>query len=275
MKARFGTKLAIVITALLILIFGAATLYVGIRLNGFVLNTQSQDLVNDVIAVEKATFNGEGYWTLRRIIVLAMGAIEVLGALFLLTVPGKLRYKKNEFIVQQTENGEIRIAVRAIENLVRKCTDMHDEIEVSGLRISNHRDGVSVDLKASMPNNISIPLAVESLQKQIKQYITVSTGVSVRDVRVAIINTSADLKVESPYEVGKAVTEEKAEKKAAHELVFEPEEKPEAVPAQPEAPAEPKPEAQPEAQPEAAAEPQPEKPAEEQAQAENEPKPEE
>ena len=261
MKARFGTKLTIVIIALLIFIFGVATLYIGVRLNGFVLNTPSEDIVNDVITVEKATFGAEGYWTLRRIIVLAIGAIEVIGAIFLLTVPGKLRYKKNEFIVQQTENGEIRIAVRAIENLVRKCTDMHDEIEVSGLRISNHRDGVSVDLKASMPNNISIPLAVESLQKQIKQYITVSTGVSVRDVKVAIVNTSADLKVESPYEVGKAGAEEKAEKKAAHELVFESEEKPEAV--------------QPEAQSETPAEPQPEAPAEEPAQTENETKSEE
>ena len=155
MKARFGTKLCIVIIALFLLIFGAATLYVGIRLNAVTLNTASQDIVDDVIKVEKAVFNAEGYWTLRRIILLAIGAIEIISAFFLLTVPGKLRYKKSEFIVQQTENGEIRIAVRAIENLVRKCTDMHEEIEVSSLRISNHRDGVAVDLKASMPNNIT------------------------------------------------------------------------------------------------------------------------
>ena len=239
MKVRFGTKLMIVIIALIIFIFGAATLYIGIRLNGVELNITSQDIVKDVVSIEKATFGSEGYWTLRRIIVLAVGAIQVLSAIFLLTIPGKLRYKKNEFIVQQTENGEIRIAVRAIENLVRKCTDMHEEIELSGLRISNHRDGVSVDLKASMPNNISIPLAVESLQKQIKQYITVSTGVSVREVRVAIVTTKADLKVESPYEVGKAETEEKPEKKAAHELAFENEPQPEPAPAPAEAPAEP------------------------------------
>ena len=240
MKARFGTKLVIVIIALLLIVMGAATLYVGIRLNGVALAVASQDIVNDVLTVEKAAFGEEGYWTLRRIIVLAMGAIQVLSGLFLLTVPGKLRYRKNEFIVQQTENGEIRIAVRAVENLVRKCTDMHEEIELSGLRISNHRDGVSVDLKASLPNNISIPLAVESLQKQIKQYITVSTGIGVREVKVAIVNTKADLKVASPYEVGKEEIEEKPEKKAIHERVFEdePKEEPQAEKeAQPEQPA--------------------------------------
>ncbi len=265
MKARFGTKLMIVIIALILLIFGAAILYFGIRLNGVSLTVASKDVVNDVLQVEKATFGAEGYWTLRRIIVLAVGLIQVLSGLFLLAVPGRLRYKKNEFIVQQTENGEIRIAVRAIENLVRKCTDMHEEIEVSGLRISNHRDGVAVDLKASLPNNISIPLAVESLQKQIKQYITVSTGVSVREVRVAIVNTKADLKVASPYEVGKAQAEEKPEKKAVHERVFEDEAPvPAPAPAQEAAPApDPKPEAaiEPEqAQPAAAVSEQPAEP---------------
>jgi hypothetical protein len=90
-----------------------------------------------------------------------------------------------------------------------------------------------------MPNNISIPLAVESLQKQIKQYITVSTGVSVREVRVAIVNTKADLQVASPYEVGKAETEEAPEKKPAHELVFEPDDQP--APASEPAPAAEKP----------------------------------
>ena len=262
MKARFGTKLTIVIIALLILVFGAATLYVGIRLNGIALNTASQDIVNDVISMEKATFNAEGYWTLRRIILLAMGAIEVLGAIFLLTVPGKLRYKKSEFIVQQTDNGEIRIAVRAIENLVRKCTDMHEEIEVSSLRISNHRDGVSVDMKATMPNNISIPLAVESLQKQIKQYLTVSTGVSVRDVRVAIVNTKADMQTESPYDVSKAEAQQKAEKKSVHEMAFESEEAPAEEPVSA---------AEQPAEPAAEAEPAPEAPAEEAAPVEETP----
>ena len=238
MKARFGTKLMIVIIALILLVFGAGMLYLGIRLNGVTLTVASQDIVNDVIKVDKAVFGAEGYWTLRRIIVLAMGVVQILSGIFLLAVPAKLRYKKSEFIVQQTENGEIRIAVRDIENLVRKCTDMHEEIEVSDLRISNHRDGVAVDLKVSLPNNISIPLAVESLQKQIKQYITVSTGVSVREVRVAIVNTKSDLKVESPYEVGKAAAEEKQDKKPAHERVFETEAQPEPASAPAEEPVE-------------------------------------
>ena len=77
MKARFGTKLMIVIIALILLIFGAAMLYAGIRLNGISLAVASQDVVNDVIKVEKATFGAEGYWTLRRIILLAMGLVPL------------------------------------------------------------------------------------------------------------------------------------------------------------------------------------------------------
>ena len=251
----------LVIIALLILVFGIATLYIGIRLNGLDLVSASSDITADVAAAKKAVFNGEGYWTLRRIILLGVGVVEIISALLLLSIPGRLRYKRKEFIVQQTENGEIRIAVRAVENLVRKCTDMHEEIEVSALRIGNHRDGVSVDIKASLPNNISIPLAIEALQKQIKQYITVSTGIGVREVRVAVENTRPALETASPYEMGKDEPEDEPKKKALHERVFEVEE-PAAEPAQMPAEETPAPQtAQPaeaEAEPEAAPEAEPE-----------------
>ena len=221
MKARFGTRLIRHHRAVFLLLFGVVTLYLGIRFNGVALNTETvQDLLQEVMTVEKAVFSSEGYWTLRRIMLMGMGARQLIGSLLLFSIPGRMRYKRKDFIVQQTDNGEIRISMRAIENLVRKCTDMHDEIEVSALRISSHRDGVSVDLKASMPNNISIPLAVESLQKQIKQYLTVSSGVNVKTVNVDLADTDAPMQRKSPYDVSGEIAE-KQEQKAAHELIFE------------------------------------------------------
>ena len=34
-------------------------------------------------------------------------------------------------------SGEIRISVKAIENLVRKCTDTHEEFNMTSLRVKN------------------------------------------------------------------------------------------------------------------------------------------
>ena len=241
MKARFGTRLILIVIAIVLLIFGLVTLYVGIRLNGIALDRETVDLLKELQEAEKPSIGATGYWTVRRIVVIGMGALEVIGSLLLFSIPGRIRYKRKDFIIQQTDNGEIRIAVKAIENLVRKCTDTHEEINVSDMRVTNFRDGVGVNLKVSLPNNISIPLAVESLQKQIRQYLTVSSGITVKDVCVSVENTSESMTSRSPYEV-RNEAQEKAEKKPVHERLFEDETEPAPLPApqpaQEEAPAE-------------------------------------
>ncbi|MBQ8081858.1 MAG: alkaline shock response membrane anchor protein AmaP [Clostridia bacterium] len=249
MKARFGTRMMLTIVGIVILIISLAAIGTGLMLDSVTLTKESTDLVGDISASLRPAIGGPGYFTLRRVVLLALGAVLLLCSLFILSVPRRIRYNRKEFIVQESENGELRIAVQAVENLVKKCTDMHDEINVLEQRVTNHRDGVVVDLRVSLPNNISIPLAIESLQKQIRQYLTVSTGVSVKEVRVAVVNTENSLVKESPYEVGETA-ERAEEKKAPHERVFESEE-PEPEPA-PQAEA-PQPEAE-EAQAEPAAE---------------------
>ena len=122
-------------------------------------------------------------------------------------------------MVQQTDNGELRIAVKAIENLVQKCIDMHEEIHVVSMKIRNCRDGVRVDLCISLANNIAIPLAVASLQKQIKQYLAASSGIEVKEVRVSVETAQAGVG-DSPY----LVSSESAH--AAPEKQPEPKEKP-------------------------------------------------
>ncbi|MBE5782363.1 MAG: alkaline shock response membrane anchor protein AmaP [Clostridiales bacterium] len=128
----------------------------------------------------------------------ALGVITVLFSLYLLAFPRKLAYRKRDFVVQHTDTGELRIAVKAIENLVQKCIDMHDEIQVDTMRIKNSRDGVTVDMSIALANNIAIPLAVSSLQKQIKQYLVASSGIEVKEVRVSVITTQSGVG-ESPY----------------------------------------------------------------------------
>ena len=101
------------------------------------------------------------------------------------------RYHANrqDFVIQRTDSGELRIAVKAIENQVLKCVDLHEEIQDSSIKIINGREGVVVELAVTLDNNISIPLAVASLQKQIKQYLVASSGIEVKEVRVSVEST--------------------------------------------------------------------------------------
>ena len=235
MKARFGTRLILIIVAVFLLLFSIVTLYVGIRSNGIALDKETVDVLKELREAEKPDIGAAGYWTVRRIVVIGMGALELIGSLLLFSIPGRIRYKRKDFVVQQNDSGEIRISIKAIENLVRKCTDTHEEFSMTSLRVKNYKDGVVVDLKGTVPDNISIPLATESMQKQIRQYLTVSSGVNVKTVNVDLSDTDAPMQTKSPYDVGSEIANKQEEQKAAHELIFE-EEPPASAPEPPAAP---------------------------------------
>ena len=94
--------------------------------------------------------------------------------------------KEKGFIMQHTEYGDLSISMSAMENMVKKCVDTHDELKVSGTRIHHARDGVIVNMRIALANGVNIPITVSALQKQIKQYITSCSGVDVKEVRVMV-----------------------------------------------------------------------------------------
>lgn len=187
-----------------------------------------------------------GYFTLRRIIFLLMGILLFLVGCYLAGLPFRMRYSRRGFIIQQTDNGELRIAIKAIDSLVKKCVDMHEEMRLISMDITNARGGVTIDLGISLANNISIPLAVASLQRQIKQYLLASSGIDVCDVRV-LVETADSGVGESPYLVNNEIasttpaSEEAPKGKGKiplHRRIFSKPEQPAAMPQTPPAPQE-------------------------------------
>ena len=112
-------------------------------------------------------------------LVLVLLALRGFGMLF-------RRRKEKGFVVQKTEFGDMSISMKAMENMVRKCVDIHSELTVNHTSIYLVRNGVSIDLKVTLASGINIPLTVNALQKQIKQYITSCSGVEVYEVRVKV-----------------------------------------------------------------------------------------
>ena len=126
--------------------------------------------------------------------VLALLGVYCMGMMF-------RRYKgKRGFVVQRTEGGELSISIKAIENLVQKCIDKHEELHVLSTGLENSRDGLVIKLRIGLASGVSIPLVVSALQKQIKQYITACSGIDVLEVKVQVETASASLKA-SPYAV--------------------------------------------------------------------------
>lgn len=74
----------------------------------------------------------------------------------------------------------------ALESMVKKCVASHQELTVGAIRIHHAHEGVIVEIKVTLLNGMNIPLTVNALQKQIKQYITSCSGVDVHKVRVMV-----------------------------------------------------------------------------------------
>lgn len=163
------------------------------------------------------------------------------------------RAKRQGFVVQSTDVGELSISIRAIEDLVNQCVSKHDELHVSSTVLENTRDGLVISMRVGLATGVNIPLAVSALQKQIKQYVTACSGVDVYEVKVQVEATNAKGKAsiyavpdmlenpaplpreEAPAETPAepAAEAKEAEEKCLHQRLFGEEEQPAIVPMPP------------------------------------------
>lgn len=135
-----------------------------------------------------------------RVCLIALAAILFLLGLYCILVLFRHRRRRDKFILQKTDNGELAISLKALENLVAKCLEQHDELTVQSQHLENQRDGLLIRIRGTVAGGISIPLTVETLQKQIKQYVTACSGVEVKGIQVRIEDSGEDAK-DAPFAI--------------------------------------------------------------------------
>ena len=138
--------------------------------------------------------------TARRIALIAMAVLLLLLGVYCLMVLFRHRRRKDRFILQKTEDGELAISLKAMLGMVTKCLDQFREVTPEDIHLENDRDGLLVRIRGSVAGGISIPLTVEAMQKQIRQYVTACSGVEVKGIRVQIESSGPDLK-DAPFAI--------------------------------------------------------------------------
>ncbi|MBR3795224.1 MAG: alkaline shock response membrane anchor protein AmaP [Clostridia bacterium] len=141
-------------------------------------------------------------------IVLVLVALR----LFAILLPAKKK-RSSSFAYQQNENGMVRISVKALEALVQRCLNQHPELKVVSSSLFSDEETVCVDAHITLQSDISMPLAISALQKQIKRYLEACSGVVVQEVRVFVDGTipaNAETAL-SPYAIPASVLEKDAD----------------------------------------------------------------
>lgn len=148
------------------------------------------------IRLDLSGLNGPFQWWQRAFMALIALALLALGAhgLSLLFRRGR----EKGFIIQHAEHGDMSISMNALESMVKKCVDSHDELSVNATRIYRAHEGIVVEIRVTLMSGVNIPLTVNALQKQIKQYITSCSGVDVHKVRVMVETDTARLAEPEP-----------------------------------------------------------------------------
>ncbi len=144
----------------------------------------------DVIGWVTKILTNEQY----RIWLIIALALLVIIACYCILMLFRHRGRKDKFVMQKTENGELSISLKAMENMVQKCLDPHKELTVQGVRLENQKGGLLIRIRGTVAGGVSIPLTVDALQQQIKQYVTACSGVEVKDIRVQIESSGPDAK---------------------------------------------------------------------------------
>ena len=147
----------------------------------------------------------EGNMSLYTRIVIAVVAIVLLIVallLFGMILPSK-RKRSSNFAIQRNENGMVRISLKAIETLVQKCLNQHAELKVVTSSLYSDEESIRVDVHIMLQSDISMPLAISALQKQIKRYLEACSGVTVEEVRVFVDGTTpaTEETAQSPYAI--------------------------------------------------------------------------
>jgi len=177
MKIRVADRLLVAIAGLLILAICA-----GVVCQSF--------FGVDLISKAERVFNSDSLRVKVALVCLAV-LLFLLGC-YCVLVLFRHRKRKDKFILQKNDNGELSISLKALSGMVQKCLDQHDEIKVQNLHLENKKDGVLIRIRGAVAGGISIPLTVEALQKQIKQYVTACSGVEVKGVQVQIESSGKD-----------------------------------------------------------------------------------
>ena len=132
-------------------------------------------------------------------LIAALALLLILGV-YCVLILFRHRSRHDKFVMQKTENGELSISLKAMESMVQKCLDPHKELSVQSVRLENQKGGLLIRIRGTVAGGVSIPLTVDALQQQIKQYVTACSGVEVKDIRVQIESSGPEA-TESLYAI--------------------------------------------------------------------------
>ena len=131
-------------------------------------------------AIGKNTTNIIGAAVLAVYVLLA-----VLTVVFIFSDNQK-RHERGFITVDSSDSGKTRIAVGAVEQMIRQAVRMVEGITEIKTNIINQEDAISINVNVTISSGAHIPTVTANIQRAIRSYIELNCGVAVRAVSVSV-----------------------------------------------------------------------------------------
>ncbi len=112
-------------------------------------------------------------------------SVAVICALFR-RVKGVGRSERGFIDVASGDNGHVRIAVSAVEQMVRQSVHSIDGISEMKIDIENLDDAIGISVNAVIVSGSHVPTLTANMQRAIRQFLELNCGVAVRDIAISI-----------------------------------------------------------------------------------------
>lgn len=177
MKLNFGKRLVLFLHWLLSLVACAYA----------VMQCVWPQLVEAVYAFFHSLI-GVGSTKIVGIVLLALYVILSICTV-IMVFSGNAKGKRSErgFItVDSSESGRTRIAVGAVDQMIRQAVRSVEGITDMKSGIVNHQDSISINCRVGVASGVHVPTITMNIQRAIRSYIELNCGVAVREVSVSV-----------------------------------------------------------------------------------------
>ena len=96
------------------------------------------------------------------------------------------RSERGFIVVDSSESGRVRIAVSAIEQMVRQSVHSIDGIADMKISIESREDAIAIGVVASIFSGNHVPTITMNMQRAIRQFVEMNCGVGVCSVQISI-----------------------------------------------------------------------------------------
>ncbi|MDO4866430.1 MAG: alkaline shock response membrane anchor protein AmaP [Clostridia bacterium] len=119
------------------------------------------------------------------IAILAVYAILAIAQIILIFKRRK-RAERGFITVDSSDTGRVRIAISAIEQMVRQAVYDIDGLNDMKIAIENEDDAIGIKVRATIQNGSHVPTITMNMQRAIRQFVETNCGVAVRSVLISI-----------------------------------------------------------------------------------------